>query len=225
MKIADIILEERFLDEQINQVDIANVLGKALKIPPKELVQKAKENEDEVNEVGVLTAVTVIGLIPAAMELLGKLINKAKTSFKLDDKEKHEYGILTQKLEAAKTDEEKKAIKQQMASYESKAGNWFKHAGHKLHKLYTAPIRYLLNLAGKLTKKGHTLRDKKKNEVRANVIYACIMIGLAGYGVASHIGHLKGVSDVAITVADGAKAGKSISELIEGALELLGLAT
>jgi len=225
MKLSNIILEENYIDEQINQVDVANVLGKALNIPPKELVQKAKENEGEVKEVATLTVVTLIGLIPAVLELVGKLINKFKTSFKLNDQEKHAYGDLVRQLEDAKSKEEEAAIKKKMAHYQSKIGNAWQHAGHKLHKLYTAPIRYLLNLAGKLTKKGHTLRDKEKNEVRANVIYACIMIGLAGYGVASHIGHLKGVSDVAITVADGAKAGKSISELIEGALELLGLAT
>ena len=225
MKLSHIILEERYIDEQINQVDIANVLGKALKIPPKELVQKAKEDGDNVKEAAVLTAITLIGLIPAALQLVGKLINKHKTSFKLNDQEKAAYGDLVRKLETANSEQEKKAIKQKMASYESKAGNWFKDAGHSLHEAYTWPIRKMLNLAGRLTKKGHTLRDEKKNEVRANVIYACIMIGLAGYGVASHIRHLKGVADVAITVADGAKAGKSLSELIEGALELLGLAT
>lgn len=226
MKLADIIFEENYIDEQqITQVDVANVLGKVLKVSPKELVQKAKENEEEVNEVGVLTTITVIGLIPAALELLGKLINKAKTSFKLNDQEKAAYGELARQLEDAKSEEEKKAIKAKMAPYETKAGAILKHAGHSLHHAYTAPIRGLLNLAGKLTKKGHTLRDKKKNEIRANVIYATIMIFLAGYGVASHIGHLKGAADVAITVADGAKAGKSLSELIEGALELVGLAT
>jgi hypothetical protein len=49
------------------------------------------------------------------------------------------------------------------------------------------------------------------------------MIGIAGYGVASHLGHLKGVSDVAITIADSIKGGKSIKDAALGGLELLGL--
>ena len=49
------------------------------------------------------------------------------------------------------------------------------------------------------------------------------MIGIAGYGVVSHLGHLKGVSDVAITIADSIKGGKSIKDAALGGLELLGL--
>jgi len=212
--------------ESLNEVsnsDIVKALAKVVDMEPKDVVAKIKADKEEVNEIAITTAITIAGLLPAVMELVGGAFNKAKNSFKLNDKEKTEYLALQQFYKEAKDKDEKKRLKKEMEPYESKIGNWFKDAGHSLHKAYTAPIRGLLWMASKLAPKDSSLKDKEKREKIANVIYAAAMIGIAGYGVASHIGHLKGVSDVAITIADSIKGGKSIKDAALGGLELLGL--
>jgi hypothetical protein len=208
---------------EVNNSDIVKALAKVVDMEPKDVVAKIKADKEEVNEIAITTAITIAGLLPAAMELVGGAFNKSKNSFKLNEKEKTEYLALQQFYKEAKDKDEKKRLKKEMEPYESKIGNWFKDAGHSLHKAYTAPIRGLLWMASKLAPKDSSLKDKEKREKIANVIYAASMIGIAGYGVASHIGHLKGVSDVAITIADSIKGGKSIKDAALGGLELLGL--
>lgn len=214
--------EENFIAE-ISDADIVKALAKAVDMEPKDVIAKVKADKEEINEIAITTAITLAGLLPAAMELVGGAFNKAKNSFKLNEKERTEYLTLQQFYKKAKDKEEKKRLKKEMEPYESKIGNWFKDAGHSLHKAYTWPIRKMLNLAGTFASKDSPLKNKEKIEKIANVIYAAAMIGLAGYGVASHIGHLKGVSDVAITIADSIKGGKSIKDAALGGLELLGL--
>ncbi len=214
--------EENFIAE-ISDADIVKALAKAVDMEPKDVIAKVKADKEEINEIAITTAITLAGLLPAAMELVGGAFNKAKNSFKLNEKERTEYLALQQFYKEAKDKEEKKRLKKEMEPYESKIGNWFKDAGHSLHKAYTWPIRKMLNLAGTFASKDSPLKNKEKIEKIANVIYAAAMIGLAGYGVASHIGHLKGVSDVAITIADSIKGGKSIKDAALGGLELLGL--
>lgn len=214
--------EENFIAE-ISDADIVKALAKAVDMEPKDVIAKVKADKEEINEIAITTAITLAGLLPAAMELVGGAFNKAKNSFKLNDIERTEYLALQQHYKEAKDKEEKERLEKEMEPYESKIGNWFKDAGHSLHKAYTWPIRKMLNLAGTFASKDSPLKDKEKVEKIANVIYAAAMIGLAGYGVASHIGHLKGVSDVAITIADSIKGGKSVKDAALGGLELLGL--
>ncbi len=47
------------------------------------------------------------------------------------------------------------------------------------------------------------------------------MMGVAGVGIASHIGHLTGVGPVLTTIADGVKEGKSIVDLVKGVASLI----
>ena len=220
------LLKEEILTE-VSDADIVKALAKVVDMEPKDVVAKIKADKEEVNEIAITTAITIAGLLPAVMELVGGAFNKAKNSFKLNEKEKTEYLALQQFYKEAKDKDEKKRLKKEMEPYESKIGNWFKDAGHSLHKAYTTPIRGLLWMAYKLAPKDSKfhkfLSDKENREKAANVIYAAAMIGIAGYGVASHIGHLKGVSDVAITIADSIKGGKSIKDAALGGLELLGL--
>jgi len=50
------------------------------------------------------------------------------------------------------------------------------------------------------------------------------MAGVAGFGIWTHIGHLKGIAPVAGFIADSVKEGVSIADIIEGAFELAKLA-
>jgi len=153
--------------ESLNEVsnsDIVKALAKVVDMEPKDVVAKIKADKEEVNEIAITTAITIAGLLPAAMELVGGAFNKAKNSFKLNEKEKTEYLALQQFYKEAKDKDEKKRLKKEMEPYESKIGNWFKDAGHSLHKAYTAPIRGLLWMASKLAPKDSSLKDKEKRE-------------------------------------------------------------
>ena len=204
---------------EISDADIAKAVAKVAGVSPKELIAKAKE--DKVEESVVLTGITLAGLIPPALELIGSLINKTSRAFKLTDEEKKDYNNLSQQIKAEKSLKKKKELKKQRdEKYGTKVGNWFNDAGHSLHHAYTYPIRKMLNFAGKFAKEGSSLKDEEKNEIRANIIYAVIMAGIAGFGIWSHIGHLKGVTNIATFVADSVKEGVSVADTIEGAFQL-----
>jgi len=217
------LFESEDIISEISDADIVKAVAKVAGVSPKELVAKAKE--DKVEESVVLTTITILGLIPPALELIGNLTNSAKRAFKLTDEEKEDYNNLSQQIKDEKDSSKKKELKKQRdEKYGTKVGNWFKDAGHSLHKAYTWPIRKMLNFAGKFAKEGSSLKDKEKNEIRANIIYAVIMAGIAGFGVFSHLGHLKGIASVVTFIADSIKEGVSIADTIEGAFKLAKLA-
>ena len=215
--------EDESIISEISDADIVKAVAKVANISPKELAVKAKE--DKIEESVVLTGITILGLIPPALELIGNITNATSRAFKLTDEEKEDYNDLSKKIKDEKDSSKKKELKKQRdKKYGSKVGNWFKDAGHSLHHKYTFPIRKLLNFAGKFAKEGSSLKDKEKNEIRANIIYAVILAGIAGFGIWSHIGHLKGVANVATFIADSVKEGVSIADTTEGALQLAKLA-
>ena len=216
--------ESETIISEISDADIIKAVAKAADVSPKELVAKAKEDKVEEGAIA-LTAITIAGLIPPALELIGGLTNKVSRAFKLTDEEKEDYNNLSQQIKDEKDSSKKKELKKQRdEKYGTKVGNWFKDAGHSLHHTYTAPIRKMLNFAGKFAKEGSSLKDKEKNEIRANIIYAVIMAGIAGFGVFSHLGHLKGIASVVTFIADSIKEGVSIADTIEGAFKLAKLA-
>ena len=111
--------------------------------------------------------------------------------------------------------------KEKDEKFGTKFGNWAKHAGHSLHHAYVTPIRKMFEYAAKFTKKDSKLRDEDYREKLSNIVYAAIMMGVAGVGIASHIGHLHGVGPVLTTLADGVKEGKSIVDLVKGVASLI----
>ena len=84
-------LNENIISE-ISDADIIKAVAIAADVSPKELVAKAKESEgetvDEVALTTVLTAITIAGLIPPALNLLGNITNATSRAFKLTDEEK-----------------------------------------------------------------------------------------------------------------------------------------
>lgn len=103
----------------------------------------------------------------------------------------------------------------------SNFGNWMKEKGHALHTAYTSPIRAVLWTISKATKKSSKLRDENFREKVANVIYAITMVGLAGYGIWSTLGHMAGVGEVAQIVLKGVEGGVNTKELIKTAITAL----
>ena len=94
-------------------------------------------------------------------------------------------------------------------------GNALKTAGHKLHHLYMKPFKGILWALGKLG--WDDMKDAKKREKAATIFYAIAMISIAGYGIASHLGHLhgiKGLAEMGTELADGALAGEEAAEAL-----------
>lgn len=221
-------------DEMLTEYEdlIKKLAAKALKVKPEDVPEEGdKEGEDykikkegeekegELNESVVLTAVTIAGLIPPVLELIGGIINKLNKKFNLTDEQKKRYAELADLIKKAKEEgnaEEEEKLKKELAPLQ-KGGAW-KDAGHKLHKAYTWPIRGLLKLISYGTDKGSKLRDPKYREKIANIIYGIVMASVAGYGIYSHIGHLTGIGPISATLADVAKGAVSVKDAITSAL-------
>jgi hypothetical protein len=239
-------LDEEFLFEEVSDEEIEKATAAALKISPDQVVNhppsEKEKNVDEFLDPGTQLAITIAGLIPPALTLVGNIANKAKQRWGLNDKEKEILAQFNKKIEEkkeliAKLDkqnnrsrEEKERelldqlIKQRDQKFGTKLGNMAKELAHSLHEAYTLPIRKMLQFAawtadkfGKKTK----LLDEKYREKIANIIYATVMFGIAGYGIFEHIGHLAGIAPVIVTIADGTKAGKSIVDIVKEAALLI----
>jgi hypothetical protein len=233
------LLEDEFISE-VDQKAIVAAAAKALKIKPEQVKTSEKDSKEPVEEIAIGTIALIAGLVPPALELVGGTLNKAKQLFGLDDTEKKELEKLNNEIKKAKklvkdfdskqtggqSPEEQRARKllqqyqeEKDKKFGSKLGNMAKHAGHSLHSAYTAPIRGFLKLVG-LTA-GGPLKDEKYREKLANIIYAAIMIGVAGVGVMGHIKHLTGVGPVITTIADLIKEGLSIKDVIKSVAKMI----
>ena len=231
-------LKENYLFEEDTNIpdNILKLVAKTVNQPvdkvEKIVTGKEEVTEEELNEA-VMTAVTIVGLIPTMMEAIGGLSNwitrntgknpqqiaKLKKINKAIE-EKEEYIKKLDKKDSKKEfierDRLKKLIKLRDDTWGSDFGQWMKSAGHKLHKAYVWPIKKLLQGIAFFQKKGSRLKDPKYREKVANVLYAITMAIVAGVGILSHLGHLHGVAAVSTTIADGVKEGKSIADIIKG---------
>ena len=71
-------LNEEFLFE-ISDEDIEKAAASALKISPDQVIDHEPSEEDKkVDEAIITTAITIAGLIPPALNLVGNTANKAK---------------------------------------------------------------------------------------------------------------------------------------------------
>ena len=217
-------------DEQLKLV------AKAVK-QPVEKVEKVttgqeKVTEEELNEVALTTVVTIVGLIPIMMEAIGGLSNwiarntgKNKAEIaqlkifnaKIEEKEKliKKLDKKDNKREAREREILKKLIDQRDNIWGSDFGQWMKHSAHKLHGAYVFPIKKVLAGIAFFQKKGAKLKDPKYREKVANVLYAITMAGIAGAGILSHLGHLSGVGNISITIADMVKEGSSLKDIFK----------
>ena len=107
------LLKEEILTE-VSDADIVKAVAQVVNMEPKDVVAKVKADKEGVNEIAITTAITIAGLIPVAMGLVGSAFNKAKNSFKLNEKEKTEYLVLQQFYKEAKDKDEKERLKKEM---------------------------------------------------------------------------------------------------------------
>ncbi len=200
------------------------------------LTGKEEENKENVNESLAITLALALPMILEAGGSIAGWINKkyglSKEELEEYKKWQVEYSKLKEKIDSytdtlKSTDpktkryvENKKAELAKMKEegnkkFGGKIAKFLKESGHGLHSLYTSPIRALLWTISLFTPKGSDLRDAKVREKLANIIYATGMIVFAGVGVYQSLTHLAGVSEAATAIIDGAKTGKSVSEIIQ----------
>ena len=228
----NILFEEdlKLSDEQLKLV------AKAVKQPvekvEKIITRQEKVTEEELNEVALATVVTIVGLIPIMMEAIGGLSNwiarntgknKAeiaqlkKFNAKIEEKEKliKTLDKKDNKREVREREILKKLIDERDNMWGSDFGQWMKHKAHKLHGAYVWPIKKVLAGIAFFQKKDSKLKDPKYREKVANVLYAITMAGVAGAGILSHLGHLSGVGNISITIADMVKEGASLKDIFK----------
>lgn len=238
------ILEESLLFEEVSDDAAEKAAAALLGIQPDQVAdhQPTDQEKQPIDEVAGLLAVTIAGLVPVALDLVGSVTNKAKQLVGLNDKEKEGLARLDLKIKEKKelikkldkTDHKREQAEEELLKkleeeknrlYGTKIGNWAKHAGHDLHHAYTYPIRKMLQMIAwtqaKFGKKDGKLQDENYREKWANIFYAIMMLGIAGVGIASHIRHLVGVGPIITTLADGVKAGKSVAEIMQGVASLI----
>lgn len=237
-------LEKSLLFEEVSDDAAEKAAAALLGIQPDQVAdhQPTDQEKQPIDEVAGLLAVTIAGLIPVALDLVGSVTNKAKQLVGLTPEEKKELARINEliagkkkyiqdldKKNDPKEEQEvaklKKLEEEKNQKFGTKFGNWAKHAGHDLHHAYTYPIRKMLQMVAwtqaKFGKKDGKLQDEHYREKLANIIYGVTMLGIAGVGIASHIQHLAGVGPVLTTLADGVKAGKSTAEIIQGVASLI----
>ena len=237
------LLNEGLIFEAVSDDEIEKAAAVALNVSVDDVPNQepTEEEKAKVDESAVTLAITIAGLIPPALNLVGYVANKAKEMFGLSPEEQVELAKLDKLISgkekyiedldvknSPEEDEERSKLeqlkKQRDEKFGTKIGKMAKHAGHSLHEAYTYPIRKMLQFVawtaekfGKKTK----LQDEKYREKLANIIYAATMFTIAGVGVASHIKHLAGVGPVLTTLADGVKAGKSVVDIVKDAALLI----
>ena len=142
--------------------------------------------------------------------------DKEKYNKILDDTKKVIFGDKSSEDQIKKEISKLKKFRDKI--FGSNFGNWMKEKGHSLHHAYTSPIRAVLWTISKATKQSSKLRDEQFREKVANVIYAVTMVGLAGYGIYSTLGHMAGVGEVSQIVLKGVEGGLNTKEIIKSAV-------
>ena len=94
--------------------------------------------------------------------------------------------------------------------------------GKGLHKLYTLPVRLILQAVGGLAKTPNKFQDKAFRVKVANVIYAAVMIFVAGKGVVKGIQHFAGINSALTVIFETIEGGGSITEVVAAAMEAVG---
>jgi hypothetical protein len=183
---------------------------KAVKDQAKEKAQKLDEVLDPLTWLGIIMA------IPALLQGLATIMEKAKRKFSNLSKEEIEK-IKAHNLAVAKGEIEGH---KKYASEVSKEVDQF---AHWLHSIMVKPVEGVFWVLSKIPGIGKFLKDEKKRHKMAEAIYLLLAIGVGGYGLLSHAVGLTTAIDIAkladVTVDSASLA--STSGLIKNGPELI----
>jgi hypothetical protein len=99
-------------------------------------------------------------------------------------------------------------------------GNFFKKLGHKIHSLYTLPIRAVLYGLSGFGLVGPLKKEETRIKV-ANVIYAFMMLGIAGFGIVDALKTMSGVAEVSSIILKGWESQAQMASLREESIKTL----
>ena len=105
---------------------------------------------------------------------------------------------------------------------ENRSGEELIKFGKALHKLYTLPIRLVLQGIGGLAKKPNKFQDKEFRNKVANVIYAAIMIFVAGKGIVEGVRNFEGVESALSVILKSVEGGGGIGDVVSAGVEAVG---
>jgi len=145
--------------------------------------------EDVLNEGLILSLVLAS---PTLLKLLGKLIDWAYAKMALTSEERKELADYKKQYEAAeKAGDEKVMHDLHDKIYASKVGKALGKFAHMAHAAFVYPIKKILQGVAFLN--GNKWLKENAGPA-ADLIYACIMIGIAGFGIYHALEGVSGVS-------------------------------
>lgn len=228
-------------EETVNKNEIEKLIAKAVGKSEDEVDIDKLKQEKEIKE-DLATAVVIA--LPILIDLMGKGVNKIYRKIGMDDTKVKEYKALKTEISDLKkkhdigklvdnplndTPEQKKAkkdikeIKKEIdEKFSTILGDGLKDMSKALHTLYVSPILLFLWGISKFTPKGNKLRDEHFRHTIANVLYAVVMVFVAGKGIWDTIKHLSGIAEVATIIVELVEEGASITEVAEAALLTIG---
>jgi len=232
------LLKEQSIFEFMDKSKIQDLIDKA--------VVKKGDNEEEVKES--LTA-ALITAMPILIEMAGSSINwiynnlglnKEQTeAYKEIKKEQQDiadknnlgtkmFGVRFKIFDNPFNDSPKeKAAKKEIKDLDdkidkelgTKVGDALISGGHKLHKAYVTPILLFLEGVAAFAPEGSKIKSLDYRKKVANIIYAGVMLVIAGIGIFKSLHHLHGVKDAATVMIEAAEEGASIETVISAGLE------
>jgi hypothetical protein len=161
---------------------------------PEDVSLDAIESDDTIKE-DVLNEGLFLSLVlasPTLLKLLGKLIDWAYSKLALTSEERKELeSYKKQYEEAEKAGDEKVMHNLHDKIYASKVGKALGKFAHMAHAAFVYPIKKILQ--GVAFMNGNKWLKQNAGPA-AELIYACIMIGVAGFGIYHALEGVSGVS-------------------------------
>jgi hypothetical protein len=161
---------------------------------PEDVSLDAIESDDTIKE-DVLNEGLFLSLVlasPTLLKLLGKLIDWAYSKLALTSEERKELeSYKKQYEEAEKSGDEKVMHNLHDKIYASKVGKALGKFAHMAHAAFVYPIKKILQ--GVAFMNGNKWLKQNAGPA-AELIYACIMIGVAGFGIYHALEGVSGVS-------------------------------
>jgi hypothetical protein len=161
---------------------------------PEDISLDAIESDDTIKE-DILEEGLILSLVlasPTLLKLLGKLIDWAYAKMALTSEERKELADYKKQYEAAEKAGDKKTMHDLHDKiYASKVGKALGKFAHMAHAAFVYPIKKILQGVAFLN--GNKWLKENAGPA-ADLIYACIMIGVAGFGIYHALEGVSGVS-------------------------------
>ena len=236
---------EEVTDQQIEDLmmTIAKELKSAGKIEnvPTEIdvdkLEKGDESGIEIQESKTRLhedlGISLLLAAPTLLKLLGNLIEWIYRKITLGDEEEKaweeqkaafDYAKKTGKTIDGKTVSDKEIHDMEEALNKTKAGKFFKWLAHKFHSGYVAPLRLIIaGIQYMSFPEDSWMTAWKDSKKPANIIFAVLMIGVAGYLGIHAISEITNLSvsvlsPIASAVTDAVKGGDMSIEVLKAVL-------